>query len=124
MTIQQVIERLSAATEYSRGLDRLIAEALGYKFVPKSEDKEAYWMSPDGEQDVKIPRYTFSLDAAYQLALELCPNSRGGASWDNETGAARIGNAAYQVAATTPIAICVATLEAKLAQEIATLESK
>lgn len=109
MDIHQVIEKLRTAPTPSRALDSMVATALGFRHFPKTKERDAYWISPDGEE-VRIPRYTTSIDAAYKLAATLFPRTSGGASWDDKDGAASIGSAGYHVAANTPMAICIATL--------------
>lgn len=115
MEIQKVIKELKAAKAPSRKLDAIIAKALGFKLFPKTKDHPTYWLSPDGAE-VIIPRYSFSLDAAYELAIEHAPNAKGGVSWDPKTAAARIGKADNFVAANAPMAICIATLNHREAQ--------
>ncbi len=105
MDAKEVLKRLEAATEPSRILDAAIAKALGFKWETKTRDHPDRWLSPNGDV-VQIPRYTASIDAAYQLALTV--SNKGGASWDGTTAAARIGYSVTKVAATMPLAICLA----------------
>ena len=111
MSKRNVISKLVAATRPSRALDASIARALGFKHVRKSKERASYWLSLEGKE-VDVPRYTFSLDAAYHLAIS--QETKGGVTWDEKTGAAKIGRGSSYVGATAPIALCIATLHAMI----------
>lgn len=122
MDIQSVIEKLEAATGPERGLDGQIAQAIGWRKKvepitdPKTGEKKqrTLWIVPAGDDFGNIPRYTASLDAAYDLANSIAPNNVGGCTWEKGKGSARIVGGPYCQAATPILALCVAALTIRM----------
>lgn len=118
MTIKSVIDRLAKASGPARTLDAAIAEIVGWKKqidnVKDSKTGEmrqtTLWIVPAGSDPGKVPNYTSSLQAAYDLAHALVPGHVAGCSWEGQMGSARIDNGPIIQAATPHLALCVAAL--------------
>lgn len=121
MNVQDLIERLSAATGPDRALDGQIAVALGFRkkteqFTDESGQAKnrTIWLVPTGDDIARIPHYTASLEAAFILANTVSPDQTGGVSWVSGKGTAVINDGPYCEAATPPLALCIAALREKL----------
>lgn len=122
MDIQILIDKLKAATGPERALDGQIAEVLGWQkrlepvIDPKTgESKQrTLWIVPAGDDFGRIPLYTSSLDAAFELAHAVAPDNVGGCTWEKGKGSARIVGGPYCQAATPILALCVAALTMKM----------
>ena len=128
--IKTLIEKMEDANEGSEELDREIHEALGWEYVPPSKlglkRYKERWVKDD-VMSLLVPRYTTSVDDALTTFLEdwgwmytlAQPGYVGGA----HTAKARAdihhkissgGNYETGLASTMPLAICAASLKAKV----------
>lgn len=118
LNIEAVIESLRDAKSGSRGLDIEIAQLFGWKraFTRVRDEaghdtRRTLWLVPKTEDPGRVPNYTTSLDAAFDLAQEIAPRHVGGCSWEDGMGTARIGaKGPYVEAASPALAICIAAL--------------
>ncbi|MGK9213808.1 hypothetical protein [Neorhizobium petrolearium] len=119
MTIQSVIEQLEQATRGSRSLDTDIAQLIGWRrkvdsiHDPKTGAKTetTLWIVPTGNDPGRVPPYTTSIQAAYDLTQTVAPSNVGGCSWEDGKGSARIDGGPIIQAATPKIALCIAALK-------------
>lgn len=119
--MNDLIEKLEAATEGSRELDADIAQHVdwprirGAKRLPDRPDSSGYFeISADTWQ--AVPRYTTSLDAALTLVPEGWGCDLG--IWPSGNGArltpgVNIFHAIYREAQTPALALCIAALKAR-----------
>lgn len=119
LDIDDVISHLKAASIGSRSLDLEIAQMIGWQraLEPVTDQitgdirTKTLWLIPKTGDPGRVPAYTMSIDAAYDLAQVLAPSNVGGCSWEDGMGSAKIGmNGAYAQAATPAIALCIAAL--------------
>lgn len=69
--LNNLIERLEAATEGSEALNRLVALAIGWKEVPAPRSQWATaFIRPNGYKSPLLPDWTTSIDAALSLVGE------------------------------------------------------
>lgn len=124
--MDDLIKRLEAATGPSRELDQEICLALGWTFQKMKGDRRPYFRKPgDTEfyQRSEPPDYTSSIDAALTLVPEGWwaeihhrADMPGVVLWQFPLPCKRIpAHKPYQQGGnTTPIAICIAALKARL----------
>ncbi|MDE3814292.1 hypothetical protein I7I49_29395 [Sinorhizobium meliloti] len=125
MALPDLILELENAAVPDRRLDTAIALVVGYKrkveHVTQTPGKEpvrqTLWIMPGGGEQPRVPYYTSSIDAAYELAQTIAPNNAGGCSYDGGRGRAKINDGQYCHAATPALALCVAALKEKMFQE-------
>jgi hypothetical protein len=118
LEIEEVIAHLRDAKSGSRSLDVEIAQLLGWRRrVSRSEEggsepvRRTLWLVPNSSDPGRVPHYTTSLDAAYDLAQDIAPRHVGGCSWEDGSGSARVGAKGPYVQAGSPaLAICIAAL--------------
>lgn len=115
-SIQEVVSLLRSAETPSRALDQTVAQVLGWNaHVTEEYDevagiikRQTIWIDPQGREAPRAPFYTSSLHTLYKLAATLA--SRGGVSWENGMGTAKLGEGPYIEAQTPEIALCIAIL--------------
>jgi hypothetical protein len=125
MDIREIIDQLQGLKGPSRRLDGEIAQLVGWKKKveafkdPNSGQarERVLWLVPSNNDEGIIPRYTLSIQDAYNLAQDLAPDNIGGCSWENGQGTAIINDGSYFQAASAPIALCIAALSAKLERQ-------
>lgn len=118
--INDLIEKLEAATEGSRALDGLIAQYLG---LPHGPWEKVYIKSRSiAYGDEKARYYTTSLDAAMTLTqgvpfIEMVIDGPEGETnvvlWSHTHSDGRQKELARSYAATAPLALCIAALKAR-----------
>lgn len=126
MAIADLIQELENLKEASRELDAKIALLVGWqrKVEYTQENGEALrnviWFLR-GERASRLPRFTLTIDSALELVDLIAPRSTGGVSWVNGTdgpsGTAVINDGPYCHAATPAIALCIAALKIRDADE-------
>jgi hypothetical protein len=106
-----LIKRLVAASRGSRFLDRKVGVHLGYTRVPESADgtTKASWRDPTGT-NVRLPRFTSSVDAAIGLVKRLCPDDAVALRVTDGASLALIEGAGYCRGASPALSICIAAL--------------
>lgn len=115
-SIQEAVHLLRAAETPSRALDQTVAHALGWSahVIEKHDEltgitkRQTVWADQHGREAPRAPFYTSSLHTLYKLAATLA--SRGGVSWEDGMGTARLGEGPYIQAQTPEIALCIAIL--------------
>lgn len=110
----EIIDRLMKATEGSRELDAMVAEALGWERVKLISPRDSEWQSPGGKLFYRsqLPAFAGSLDA---ITAEI--EARGG-EWTVKQFKGRApfvqawmpGMGAEGKGATPALALCVALL--------------
>lgn len=116
MSIQAVIELLRTAERPSRALDQTVAQALGWRVqetiadgtAGKRGEKQIVWIDSRGREAPRAPFYTTSLHALFHLAVTVAP--KGGASWEDGMGSAKLGDGPTVQARTPELALCIAVL--------------
>jgi len=89
-------------------LDKEIAIFAGYRPGPNG----LTWISPS-DRIGKLPTFTGSFDAAYDLAIEVLGTEFQGCSWEAGAASAKVRHAPYVAAKTPAIAISLAVVLAK-----------
>lgn len=126
LDLSEIIGKLLVAKGANRKLDQTIAQFVGFQpnkqyqsgTAPSGEGPgRKLWISPSGQPRVSVPRYTESIDSAFELIELFSCGTSGGASWETEQGAAVISGGRYIVAANAAIALCIAALDCKLREE-------
>lgn len=125
VAIQDLISNLEKAAEGGRAFDVEIGLLMGWRrkveHVKTDEhgepERRIFWIVPSGKDPGTVPHYSTSLDAALLLARTVSPGHSGGVSWVDGKGTAIINDGPYCVAATPALALCVAALRAKLAED-------
>jgi hypothetical protein len=125
MTIAQLIATLENANRAERVFDGAIGSILGWrqkveyvKTDPNGEPaKKVFWIVPSGDNSGVVPPFTTSIDSAIELMEAIAPNDRWGVSFVDGVGTAIIGTGPYCHAATPALALCIASLKAKLEVE-------
>ncbi len=115
MTIQSLIDRLQNTPKPARTLDTSIGELLGWaKKVDMQTDPASgkqkrviSWRPPDGVVELEPPAYTFDLQKAYELVLQIDPQSVGAVSWD---GRVRLLGLTEVKAVSPQVALCIVAL--------------
>lgn len=120
LTVESVITRLERATNPARSLDSSIGELFGWiKMIEMVEDPKrgsirvVKWLSPSGQRGQEPPRYTFDLQAAYDLSSVV----DYAAAWaialetDTESARAQVDGDAPCKGYNVQIALCVAALK-------------
>lgn len=112
MDVDEVIEMLYAAEAPSRALDQAVAKALGWTVQDAGRDSngktQVVWIDSNGREGPRAPYYTTSLHAIYSLAYTI--SDRGGASWEEGMGSAKLGDNEHVQANTPELALCIAVL--------------
>jgi len=116
MTIQSVIDRLYRTQRPARTIDTSIGQLLGWikkvdvRSNPTTGERERYisWRPPEGTTLFEPPEYTSDLQAAYDLALQIDPNTVGAVSFD---GIAQLLGDERIEAFNAPTALCIAALK-------------
>ncbi|HEV7434619.1 MAG TPA: hypothetical protein VGO22_07090 [Pseudorhizobium sp.] len=117
MKVEQIIDELKAAPAAVRQLDFAIAKSLGWRRVGtieeadgnQEETRSTVWFDRHGNRQSKVPRFTESIQAAFDFVHLVFPNSTGGVSWESGMAHAKVGESLVQ-AATPAIALCLAVL--------------
>jgi hypothetical protein len=113
MDANDVILNMKDAREGNRKLDSQIAELLGWtvnSYISADGTRQYLWKKPSGEE-AKVPFYTTSVQASYDLAQEIAPSNTGAFSWDDKGATATIEPGGKPVRAATPaLAVCIAAL--------------
>lgn len=87
INVQELIAELEAANEGSRGFDRKILEAFGWRHHQLSDMTPEFLISPTGQKLPltpinTLPCLTTSLDAALTLVPDTMIEGRKGALWE------------------------------------------
>lgn len=106
MDAKQLVLALLRADGPSRDLDREIAIFAGYKSRSGSKPGEEYWTSPSQVDFLALPKFTESLDAAFELMMQTASSDDGGLSWEPQAGSARLSGDRYMQAALPSLALC------------------
>lgn len=121
MDINALLHHLSSAQAGSRELDFAVASAIGWTRHKENitdangqPRARVQWMMP-GASNVtgKVPEYTTSLEAAYQLAEFVMPGHSGGCCWEPGVGGAKIEGWPSVESPKAELALCIAALRAK-----------
>lgn len=106
-----LIERLEAAKEGSRELDREIAFAVGWT----TSDTGTYrWICPHGRREIDAPGFTWSLNAALSLVPEgFCYDLRARNVEGTMEYRANVNFGKAAGAPTAPLALTIAALKAR-----------
>ncbi|WP_085026778.1 hypothetical protein [Ensifer aridi] len=125
MAVADLIQELENLKHASREVDVKIGLLVGWqrKVEYTSENGEALrnviWFL-HGERTARLPRFTETIDSALQLVDLVAPQSTGGVSWsqgtDGANGTAIINEGPYCHAATPALALCIAALRIKEAE--------
>lgn len=114
MKIDRVINLLRRAETGSRSLDSEIAQIIGWKKVEQaagSGRSRTLWLVPKTGDPGKVPNYTTSIEAAYQLAQQISPGDVGACTWRGDVANAQLGESGQLYwAHTTALALCIAIL--------------
>lgn len=120
MTIEALIEKLSAATGPDRDIDGALVEVFATHppLWKRKRGSTSEWGNDHPLSSWDAPRYTASLDAALALVEKKLP----GWDWEvHNNGLARLlspeGNSIYANAPTPALALCLALLRALQAME-------
>ncbi|MBP2233695.1 hypothetical protein J2Z31_000185 [Sinorhizobium kostiense] len=121
MDLNELLPELEKATGPSRILDAAIGRLVGYKRKVEYRKsnrtggtvRRVFWIVPSGDDFVRMPHFTDSLDAAVELASIIVADRLRGVSWVNGTATACIDDGAYYHGATPALAICIAVLSAR-----------
>ncbi|WEX75086.1 hypothetical protein PYH37_000420 [Sinorhizobium numidicum] len=126
MAIADLIQELQNLKHASREVDVKIGLLVGWqrRVEYTQENGEAsrnvIWFL-HGEKTARLPRFTETIDSALQLVDLVAPRSTGGVSWSDETdghcGTAVINGGPYCRAATPALALCIAALKIREAEE-------
>lgn len=120
--LSALIARLEAAEAGSRELDAAVADVLFPRFTRDGEAVPGFpgrWpFAPGSAHDAEVTPVTTSLDAAVALAERVLPGWQVG-MWTTKQNAVgsvlREDGGAFDANASTPaLALCIATLRAKL----------
>lgn len=123
MAISDLVDELQQAPEGSRKLDTAIALIIGWRRrVEQTENTEndggtsrrVLWLVPSSNDVGKVPFFTSSIDAAFELAREISPDDEVGVSWAGGINTAVLGESGYFHAATPALALCAAALFLKM----------
>jgi hypothetical protein len=117
MDVRELTLLLKHADQGSPELDEAVALAHGWtveKLKTTGKGPNVLWISPSGKKSSRPSRYSQNLDAALALAQETEPNQVGGCGWEPATATARINLGPYCQAATPMLALCVASMHAKI----------
>lgn len=123
MAISDLVDELQQAAEGSRKLDTAIALIIGWRRrVEQTENTEndggpsrrVLWLVPSSNDVGKVPFFTSSIDAAFELAREISPDDEVGVSWAGGINTAVLGESGYFHAATPALALCAAALFLKM----------
>ncbi|WP_164855960.1 hypothetical protein [Sinorhizobium meliloti] len=109
MAIMELIETLAQSDGPDRQLDVVIARSAGYQRTI-GPDGLVQWKH-ERSPVIGVPRFTASIDAAYDLVNLLDASATGGVSWVPGEGCTAILNdKGYCKGATPAIALCIAAL--------------
>ena len=119
--MKELIAKLEKASEGSRELDCDIPESLGWPVRRKPPSYKNPWCrAPEWKSIRTVPHYTTNIDAALQLVPE-------GFQWEvrhipTDEGSNYSAQANWQptgrcYAATPALALCIAALKARMAEE-------
>lgn len=125
MTLKELIERLEDAGRVERIFDGEIGTLLGWRrkveYLKNDANgeptKRVFWVVPSSEDPGTVPYFTTSLDAAVDLMNAIAPADVWGVSFAEGKGTAIIGSGPYCSAPTPAMALCIATLKAKLMRD-------
>jgi hypothetical protein len=119
--IADLIVDLQHAKGPDRLLDTAIAVLFGYQqkdvHVPGEKAARMHWFRPGRGTPVRVPRYTGNIDVARQLAETVVPGCAAGFTWGPAHATAKINDGPTSTGATPPLALCIAALNAKYAQD-------
>lgn len=121
-----LIQELQEATEGTRKLDAAIALLVGWKRQVDTTRidrktgqpvKRSIWIVPSSNDVGKVPFFTTSLDAAYELAREVAPEDAIGVSFVAGVFTATVGSSGYVHGSTSALALCAAIVAVKTRSE-------
>lgn len=119
MSYYDLVKDLLATPEGSSELDERLAETIGWQKVEHQavENSETvtrtrtFWILPNSQEPGKVPPYTRSIQAAYELAEYIAPEQVCACSWADGKAKAQIGLEGLSVEAGSPaVALCIAVL--------------
>jgi|GEM_PF-3365098 len=119
MNVKELIQELQGTEKPDRGLDAHLARLIGWRKTVTSDPTRlegatahtTKWFRPDGSQAKKIPFFTESFQAAYELAMEFAENSAGGCVKKEDGFMAQFEGHEPVSSKSGPIALCIASLE-------------
>ncbi|MBD9641909.1 hypothetical protein IB277_37130 [Ensifer sp. ENS07] len=123
MAIVDLIRVLESADAGSRKLDADIALFIGWRRKVESIKinaktglpvKRTVWIVPSSDGTGKVPPFTTSLDAAYELAKDVARDTDIGLSFADGTYTAVVGDSGYLHAGAPALALCAAAVAAKI----------
>ncbi|MFK4770531.1 hypothetical protein [Rhizobium sp. ZW T2_16] len=109
MDIEELILQLKDEKWPSRKLDTDIAAFFGFKRASSAQYPKFSWHHPNGTTN-PLPKFTYSMQDAYELLLLAAPGCVGACSWEEGQATARVENGPFCMAATPAMAICIAAL--------------
>lgn len=109
MEIIDLVAQLRSEKWPSRKLDIMIGELAGYRKANDTKYPKFSWHHPGGKV-ARLPKFTESIQDAYELLQLISPGNIGGCSWEDGDATAKIEDGPFCRAATPALAICIAAL--------------
>lgn len=114
--IARVIMELEGAEAPNRVLDGYIGGLFGWRRKIAEVTQKVVWLNPEGVGGT-VPHYTTSLDTALEMARSIVEFQNWACVWAGGKGRAVIEEGPPCLAITPPMAMCLAALKMRMANE-------
>ena len=110
MDAKTLVMALLRASGPSKELDRDIAIFSGYTVRTDTKPGEEFWTSPSQVDFLNLPKFTASIDAAFDLFKQTSPAYPGGLSWEAQSASARLADDRFMQAESPALALCASVV--------------
>lgn len=116
-SLSEVIDALGSLADPSRYIDYQIANLIGWKQIRDGDiaagavRNEVVWLHPLSEEPARVPKFTLWVQSAYNLVQQFEPDRAGAVTKQPHGSQVQIEGYEKVVAATLPIALCLAAMK-------------